>query len=154
MRTEDRGSGCHAPPRVNFPQLPRSSVVGRTLPTLMSRPQSWLIVGAGPSGLATARALREAGVPFDVAERHRDVGGIWDLENPGTPMYETAHFISSKTQSAFDGFPMPESYPDSPPQRLILEYVRAFADAHDLRRRIELNADVSEAAPATSGGWD
>ena len=120
----------------------------------MSRPQSWLIVGAGPSGLATARALREAGVPFDVAERHRDVGGIWDLENPGTPMYETAHFISSKTQSAFDGFPMPESYPDYPPQRLILEYVRAFADAHDLRRRIEFNADVSEASPATSGGWD
>jgi cation diffusion facilitator CzcD-associated flavoprotein CzcO len=120
----------------------------------MPLPEQWLIVGAGPSGLAAARALREAGVPFDVAERHRDVGGLWDLENPGTAIYETAHFISSKTQSAFDGFPMPESYPDYPPQRLILEYIRAFADAHDLRRCIEFNADVREASPAPGGGWD
>jgi phytoene dehydrogenase-like protein len=35
----------------------------------------WLVVGAGPSGLAAARALREAGVPFDVVERHHDIGG-------------------------------------------------------------------------------
>ena len=121
---------------------------------MSSRPDSWLIVGAGPSGLATALAFRDAGVPFDVAERHRDVGGLWDLENPGTPMYETAHFISSKTQSAFDGFPMPESYPDYPPQRLILEYIRAFADAHDLRRHIELSSEVSEASPVLGGGWE
>ena len=53
----------------------------------MSRLDRWLVVGAGPSGLAAARALREAGVPFDVVERHHDIGGLWDLENPGTPIY-------------------------------------------------------------------
>ena len=101
----------------------------------------WLIVGAGPSGLAAARAFREAEVPFDVVERHRDVGGIWDIENPGTPMYETAHFISSKTQSEFDGYPMPRSYPDYPSQRAhprlhprVRRRVRA-APAHPDRRR-------------------
>ncbi|MGQ0715515.1 MAG: flavin-containing monooxygenase [Gemmatimonadaceae bacterium] len=120
----------------------------------MSLPERWLIVGAGPSGLAAGRALREAGVPFDVVERHRDVGGLWDLENAGTPMYETAHFISSKTQSGFDGFPMPASYPDYPSQRLVLDYIRSFADAHDLRRHIEFQAEVTAAAPSPAGGWD
>src|SRR5687767_14451749 len=103
----------------------------------------WLVVGAGPSGLAAARALREASVPFDVVERHRGVGGLWDLDNPGTAMYESAHFISSKTQSAFDGFPMPATYPDYPSQRLILHYIRAFATQFDLAPSIELGVQVA-----------
>lgn len=112
----------------------------------------WLIVGAGPSGLAAARALSQADVSFDVIERHRDVGGLWDLENPGTAMYETAHFISSKTQSAFDGFPMPSSYPDYPSQPLILDYIRAFADEFELRPRIQTGVEVIRAIP-DDAGW-
>ena len=41
------------------------------------------IVGAGPAGLSVARALSRLGIPYDQYERHSDVGGIWDLENPG-----------------------------------------------------------------------
>lgn len=120
----------------------------------MNPPDRWLIVGAGPSGLAAARGLREAGVPFDVVERHRDVGGLWDLQNAGTAMYESAHFISSKTRSAFDGFPMPSSYPDYPSQRLILDYIRAFADEFELRPHIELGVEVARATPTADAGWD
>jgi cation diffusion facilitator CzcD-associated flavoprotein CzcO len=113
----------------------------------MIRPDRWLVVGAGPSGLAAMRALRELDVPFDAVERHSDVGGLWDLENPGTAMYESAHFISSKTMSAFDGFPMPASYPDYPSQRLILEYIRAFAEEFELRPRIQFATLVTRATP-------
>jgi cation diffusion facilitator CzcD-associated flavoprotein CzcO len=70
------------------------------------------IVGAGPGGLALARAFKNLGIDCDVFERHSEVGGIWDLDNPGTPMYDSAHFISSKTQSYFSDFPMPDHYPD------------------------------------------
>jgi cation diffusion facilitator CzcD-associated flavoprotein CzcO len=119
-----------------------------------ARSDRWLVVGAGPSGLAAARALGEAGVPFDVVERHRDIGGLWDLENPGTAMYETAHFISSKTQSAFDGFPMPSSYPDYPSQPLILGYIRAFADEFKLRPRMQLGVEVTHATPTDDAGWN
>jgi hypothetical protein len=120
----------------------------------VSRLDRWLVVGAGPSGLAAARALREAGVPFHVVERHHDIGGLWDLENAGTPIYETAHFISSKTQSAFDGFPMPPSYPDYPSRRLILDYIRRFANEFELGPHIELGVDVARATPADDEGWD
>jgi cation diffusion facilitator CzcD-associated flavoprotein CzcO len=120
----------------------------------MTRSDRWLIVGAGPSGLAAARALREGGVPFEVVERHSDVGGLWDLGNSGTAMYESAHFISSKTQSAFDGFPMPSSYPDYPSQRLILEYIRAFADEFELRPHIQFGTAVSRATPTEDCTWE
>uniref|UniRef100_UPI001C2F7D01 APC family permease n=1 Tax=Streptomyces sp. GbtcB6 TaxID=2824751 RepID=UPI001C2F7D01 len=48
----------------------------------------YCLVGAGPSGLVMARAMIAEGVPFDWFERHTDVGGIWDIDSPGSPMYE------------------------------------------------------------------
>ena len=51
--------------------------------------------------MATARALLLAGIEFHIFEKHSAVGGIWDPTNPGSPMYESAHFISSKTMSGY-----------------------------------------------------
>ena len=107
----------------------------------------YCIIGAGPAGLAAAQAFDRAGIAFDILERHRDVGGIWDLENPGTPMYESAHFISSRTQSAFEGFPMPADYPDYPGRARILEYIRAFADHIGIRSRVEYRTPVARVTP-------
>ena len=113
----------------------------------------YCIIGAGPSGLAAAHAFQRAGIAFDVFERHHDVGGIWDMDNPGTPMYDSAHFISSRTQSAFDEFPMPADYPDYPSRARILDYLRAYADHDGTRGRIAFDTAVAHAAPL-DGGWD
>ena len=111
------------------------------------------VIGAGPSGLAAARALQENEVAYDVLERHRDVGGIWDITNPGTPMYDSAHFISSRTQSAFDDFPMPDDYADYPSRERIHAYLLAFADRFRLRERITFGAVVERVAPV-GRGWE
>jgi amino acid transporter len=115
------------------------------------------IVGAGPAGLVAARAFKLEGVPYDQFERHTDVGGIWDIDNPGSSMYESAHFISSKYTSGFFGLHMPEAFPDYPDHRQILAYVRGFADAFGLRQNITLGDGVVRAEPLGSGaqdGWD
>jgi amino acid transporter len=115
------------------------------------------IVGAGPAGLVAARAFKLEGVPYDQFERHTDVGGIWDIDNPGSSMYESAHFISSKYTSGFFGLPMPEAFPDYPDHRQILSYVKSFADAFGLRQDIALGDGVARAeplGPAARDGWD
>jgi cation diffusion facilitator CzcD-associated flavoprotein CzcO len=109
---------------------------------MIDRSERHLVIGAGPGGLVAARWLAELGIPFDLVERQQDVGGIWDIDAPGTPMYESAHFISSKTLSAFRDLPMPESYPDYPSHRQVLAYLRAYADRHRLRERIEFGIEV------------
>lgn len=115
-------------------------------------PAQFCIIGAGPAGLAIARALREKGIAYDHVERNRGVGGIWDIEAPGTPMYDSAHFISSRTVSGFSGFPMPESYPDYPGHRQILAYLRDFSDAHGLTDPIRFGVSVTSLAK-TDDGW-
>lgn len=110
------------------------------------------IIGAGPAGLSAARALRRDGIDYDQFERHSDVGGIWDLENVGTPMYESAHFISSRGTSGFYDFPMSEELPDYPSNKQILDYTRSFADAYGLRDRIRFDAAV-EHVEQDDAGW-
>ena len=86
------------------------------------------VIGAGPCGLLAAASLKKRGIPFQIVDAGRQPGGIWDIDAPGSPMYESAHFISSKTLSGFRDFPMPEDYPDYPGHRLILRYLRAYAE--------------------------
>jgi hypothetical protein len=106
------------------------------------------IVGAGPSGLSTLRSMLSLGLNVDVFERHDSLGGIWDRRNPGTPMYESAHFISSRDLSGFTGYPMPPHYPDYPRNDQVLAYLRSFADEFGLTEHIRFSTSV------TSATWD
>ena len=132
----------------------RSKRMNTTPDTPVSYKEKYCLVGAGPAGLVMARALIKEGVPFDWYERHTDVGGIWDMENPGTPMYDSCHFISSKYTSGFYGYPMPSDYPDYPNWRQILEYIRSFADKYDLKSRVNLGVSVTSAKPLANEKWE
>lgn len=113
----------------------------------MKRVGAVCVVGAGPIGLVVARALKRRGVPCQIIERHSDVGGLWDIDNPGTPMYESCHFISSKNLSSYFDFPLPDAYPDYPSRKLVHAYIRSFAESYGLRDNIEFNNPVIRACP-------
>lgn len=119
---------------------------------MIDRHERLAIVGAGPGGLCAARWLQDQGLAFDLIERHPDAGGIWDIGFPGSPMYESTHFISSKTLSGFRNFPMPDAYPDYPGHRQVLAYLRAYADEHGLREKAEFGTVVTRARPE-GDGW-
>jgi cation diffusion facilitator CzcD-associated flavoprotein CzcO len=112
------------------------------------------IIGAGPAGLATAAALKSRGLDFEILDAGRGVGGIWDIDRDETPMYESAHFISSKTLSAFDGHSMPAGYPDYPRHDQILAYVTSFAHRHGLEDHATFGVRVQAARAAEGGGWE
>jgi hypothetical protein len=110
------------------------------------------IIGAGPAGLATARALKALAIPFVIYEKHGNVGGIWNAESEGSPMYGSAHFISSRTMSGHEAFPMPDDYPDYPSNKQILEYIESFAKHYGLLEHIVFNTTV-EIVEEQSSGW-
>ncbi len=113
------------------------------------------IIGAGPAGLATARATRRAGYEVVVFERNAGVGGIWDIDAPGSPMYRSAHFISSHSQwtSHFSGHPFPDGTSAYPSQKQVRDYLVSFANRENLTPLIRFNSAVTPATPKKEGGW-
>lgn len=112
-----------------------------------------VIVGAGPAGLATGRALKLRNILHAQLERYSDLGGIWDIDNPGSPMYKSAHFISSRDKSGFFDFPMPKHFADYPTREQILEYTHSLAKAYGLRENIRFNTAVTKATQGADGVW-
>ena len=112
----------------------------------------YAVIGAGPSGLAAARALQKRGIDVDGYEASHDVGGLWDISNPRSTMYESAHLISSRTTTEFTDFPM-RSTVDYPGHRVLHEYFRDFAEHFDLRALFRFDTRVSRLEPR-DGGWD
>jgi cation diffusion facilitator CzcD-associated flavoprotein CzcO len=105
------------------------------------------IVGAGPNGLIAARAFKRAGLDFDVLERHNAAGGIWNIDNPESPVYESCNFISDRASSAFVGYPMPEDYPLFPTWHHVRDFLQAFSRDHDLENSVIFGKEVNCARP-------
>ncbi|MCM3563085.1 flavin-containing monooxygenase [Hydrogenophaga intermedia] len=116
-----------------------------TIPT----EQQIALIGAGPSGLAGARCLQKHGVAFQGFEAHGDVGGLWNIDNPRSTVYESAHLISSKRMTEFLEFPMPAQVADYPSHRELLDYFRAFADHFGLRAHYRFHTRVLKAEPVS-----
>ncbi len=112
----------------------------------------YAIIGAGPSGLAAARALAKRGIDVDGYESSHGVGGLWDITNPRSTMYESAHLISSRTTTEFAEFPM-RSKVDYPGHRVLLQYFRDYADHFDLTDCFLFDTRVTRLDPR-DGGWD
>lgn len=112
----------------------------------------YAIIGAGPCGLAMARAMQKSGVGFDGYESSHDVGGLWDISNPRSTMYESAHLISSRTTTEFTEFPMKASV-DYPGHRVLKRYFDEYADGFSLREHFSFNTRVTRIEPAAEGGW-
>ncbi|WP_289535204.1 NAD(P)-binding domain-containing protein [Pseudomonas sp. SO81] len=110
------------------------------------------IIGAGPMGLAAARQLQRHGIPFVGFELHSDVGGLWDIANPHSTLYQSAHLISSKGATAFAEFPMPDAVPPYPHHSQIGQYFRDYAEHFGLRQHYQFNTRVVR-LERLSQGW-
>ncbi|MFA5938379.1 MAG: NAD(P)-binding domain-containing protein [Sinimarinibacterium sp.] len=111
------------------------------------------LIGAGPAGLSAARAFSKLGLPFTGFERHADVGGLWDIGNPWSTMYASAHLISSARRTEFAEFPMAADMPDYPAHWRLLPYLRDYARHFDLYRHYRFNTEVRSAERRADGGW-
>ena len=109
------------------------------------------VIGAGPCGLAAARNLQKLGLPFQGFEAHSDVGGLWNIDNPRSTVYRSAHLISSKRTTEFAEFPMADDVADYPSQRELRQYFFDFASHFGLRAHFRFGARVERVVPLGDG---
>jgi len=114
------------------------------------------VIGAGISGLTTAKMLGDYGIPYTCFETSDRIGGNWAFGNPNghSSAYRSLHIDTSKHQLSFKDYPMPDEYPDFPHHTQIKAYLDGYARAFDLEKNIEFRNGVVHAEPVESGGWD
>jgi hypothetical protein len=109
------------------------------------------IIGAGASGLGVAKALREAGVNFEIIEATARFGGNWQPDGPASKMYESVHLISSRRNTQFADFPMPADYPDYPRHNQVFAYLTQLAEHCQLAAHTRFNTRVTHMAKDAQG---
>lgn len=107
------------------------------------------VIGAGPVGLAVAKALLQLGIPYEQLEADDDLGGNWYHG-----VYKTAHIISSRKTTEYADFPMPDNYPDFPSAQQMLDYLASYAEAFKLRPHIQFRTKVMMCLPLADGRWE
>ena len=111
----------------------------------------YAIIGAGPMGLCTARQLHKHGIDFVGFELHADVGGLWDIDNPHSTMYASAHLISSKGTTQFTEFPMRDDVAPYPHHSEMRRYFRDYAEHFGLYAHYQFSTRVIDVQRLETG---
>ncbi len=114
------------------------------------------LIGAGSSGIATAKVLHERGIPFDCFEKSSGIGGNWRYgnDNGWSSAYRSLHINTSRDKMAYSDFPMPDHYPDFAHHSQILDYFEAYVDHFGFRDTITFRTEVKRVAPRGDGTYD
>lgn len=113
----------------------------------MKTEEKYCIIGAGPAGLSGAKNLKDLGIPFDGYDAGKDVGGLWNINNPLSTMYESAHLISSKRMTEFKDYPMKDEVADYPSHREMCTYFQDYAKHFGLYDHYTFETKVVKTEP-------
>lgn len=113
------------------------------------------IIGGGSSGIAAAKQLYLARVPFDWFEQGLVLGGNWVLDNPNgvSACYESLEINTSCPRMAFSDFPMPADYPDYARHDQVAAYFEEYVDHFGLRDRVTFGTRVEKVVPVEGDRW-
>lgn len=113
------------------------------------------IIGAGSSGVAVAKALKEQGLAFDCFEKGSDIGGMWRYRNDNglSSAYASLHIDTSRDNLGYPDFPIPNSRPDFLSHRDFLAHLEAYADHFGIRPLVRFRTTVEEVTPEPDGRW-
>jgi len=114
------------------------------------------IIGAGASGVALAKTLYMAGVPFDCFEKADRVGGLWAFKNKSglSAAYRSLHANTSRDRTSYSDFPFPSDWPHFPHHSQLALYFDAYAEWFDFKRKIEFERTVERAQQSPDGAWE
>jgi glycine/D-amino acid oxidase-like deaminating enzyme len=113
------------------------------------------IIGAGSSGVAAAKALKEKGVDFECLEKGSDIGGMWRYQNDNglSSAYRSLHIDTSRRNLGYSDFPIPEHLPDFLSHWEVAEYLDAYAGRFGVRSHIRFRTEVTDVSPS-EGRWE
>jgi hypothetical protein len=114
------------------------------------------VIGAGSSGIATAKVLHERGIEFDCFELSDRVGGNWVYRNKNgvSASYRSLHINTSRERMEFSDYPMPDHLPDFARHDHIAAYFDAYVDQFGFRQKIAFKTGVEHVEHHDDGTFE
>ena len=109
------------------------------------------IIGAGVSGLATAKVFLSQGHAVTLFEQRDTLGGVWSPAR----RYPGVRLQTKRDYYCFSDFPMPGHYPEFPSGQQVYEYLCAYAKHFQVDQAIEVRTEVRSVVARADGkpGW-
>ncbi|CAB9517108.1 monooxygenase [Seminavis robusta] len=105
--------------------------------------KSVLIVGAGPSGLAALKEMREVGLEAVAVDSRSQFGGVFSSDSNVT--FEDLHLTISNMYMAFSDFPPKSTGCKFWSQAEYFAYLTDYVDAFQLKKHLQLQTTVNRA---------
>lgn len=112
-----------------------------------------LIVGAGPGGLATAKALLDEGVTPLVLEASDNIGGQWHVNAAHSGIWHNMHTNTSRATTVFSDLPHEAGTEMFPKATDIEAYLHRYTETFNLTPHIHLHHRVTQ-VNQTAGGFE
>jgi dimethylaniline monooxygenase (N-oxide forming) len=114
------------------------------------------IIGAGSSGIAACKALKEEGISFICFEKGSGIGGNWRYNNDNglSSAYRSLHINTNREVMSYSDYPMPKEYAMFPHHSEILKYFESYVDHFDIRKHIQFNTTVENIEKNDLGGYN
>ncbi|EHA8586640.1 Indole-3-pyruvate monooxygenase YUCCA6 [Cocos nucifera] len=116
-----------------------------------NRKQVWvpgpIIVGAGPSGLATAACLKEKGIPPLILEKENCIASSWKLRT-----YDRLKLHLPKQFCELPLMPFPPAFPTYPTKQQFISYLEAYAEHFSVKPLFGMKVRCAEYDPSI-GFW-
>ena len=114
------------------------------------------VIGAGSSGIAVVKALKDRGLPQVCYEKGDDIGGNWYFRNTNrmSAAYESLHINTDSKLMEYRDYPMPLDTPDYPSHSVIKAYFDDYVEHFGLREHIRFNTEVTAARRRDDGSWE
>lgn len=99
------------------------------------------IIGAGVSGIITAKTCLEYGYDVKVFEKDAELGGVW----ASSRRYVGVRTQNTKDTYYFSDLPMPKHYPEWPNGEQVQAYLKSFAEKFGVLPRIRFSNEIVKA---------
>ena len=96
------------------------------------------VIGAGPCGLSSCKALADFGFEYECLEAGDRVGGVWNVEGGNSGAYRSLETNTSTHAMAYSDHPFGDAYPSFPSAAEMVTYFEGYADRFGLHENIRL----------------
>jgi dimethylaniline monooxygenase (N-oxide forming) len=109
------------------------------------------IIGAGVSGIISAKLCLDQGLKPQIFEKSDSIGGVWKNSESGIGTWNSLEALNSKSFTMISDHPWPKSVPEFPSRGHMLDYYTSYAEKNGLFQYINFNTSVESLSEEGEG---